>query len=365
MQKILVIEDEFEIRENITELLHAQNFQVIAVENGIKGVTAAQTHIPDLIICDISMPELDGYRVLEALRHEPITASIPFIFLTAFVEKSNTRKGMELGADDYLTKPCTPGELLSAIAARLAKQATRDRQQSEKLEELRQSIILSLPHELRTPLNGILASSELLLMHFDQPEDADTREMIELINISGKRLYRLIQNFLLYAELELIAASPEQIKALQAHSTPCAEALVTEKAVYQAQQVHRQPDLELELEDAYLQISPTRLMKIVDELVDNAFKFSVPGTPVKVACQVSQGIFTLSVSDKGRGMKPEQLMQIGAHMQFDRKLYEQQGSGLGLAIAKRLAELHGGSLSIESVPAEQTTVTVKLPLAPE
>jgi len=127
MTKILVIEDMQSLRENIVEALELLDFEALGAENGLVGVQFAQEHLPDLIICDIMMPELDGYGVLEALRQVPETATIPFIFLSAKADKTDIRQGMNKGADDYLTKPFTIEELRSAIAARLEKQAARQR----------------------------------------------------------------------------------------------------------------------------------------------------------------------------------------------------------------------------------------------
>lgn len=121
MKKILIIEDDSVIRDNILEILEVENFAPIAAENGSIGLHLAQKNIPDLIICDVMMPGLDGYGVLQELRKDPVTAAIPFIFLTALADRADTRKGMELGADDYLTKPCTPQELLNAVSTRLQK----------------------------------------------------------------------------------------------------------------------------------------------------------------------------------------------------------------------------------------------------
>lgn len=121
MKKILVIEDDTIMRENTAEILELANYQVVTALNGRVGTALAKETEPDLIICDIMMPELDGYGVLHILSKDPKTASIPFIFLTAKAEKSEIRKGMELGADDYLTKPFEDKELLSAIEARLKK----------------------------------------------------------------------------------------------------------------------------------------------------------------------------------------------------------------------------------------------------
>lgn len=121
MKKILIIEDDTIMRENTAEILELAQFEVITAPNGKVGATLAKEKTPDLIVCDIMMPELDGYGVLHILSKDPKTASIPFIFLTAKAEKSEMRKGMELGADDYLTKPFEDTELLSAIESRLKK----------------------------------------------------------------------------------------------------------------------------------------------------------------------------------------------------------------------------------------------------
>lgn len=156
MNKILVIEDEESIRDNILQLLEAQDFQALGAENGLKGVQLATEHVPDLIVCDVTMPQLDGYGVLAKLRANPVTANIPFIFLTALAERSHLRQGMELGADDYLTKPCSAAELLRAVTTRLEKHSAMrshyTRELKQKAEELNDSIyydcLTHLPHRL-------------------------------------------------------------------------------------------------------------------------------------------------------------------------------------------------------------------------
>ena len=161
MKKILVIEDEQIIRENILKLLKAEGFDVTGAENGTQGLKAAVSNLPDVIICDVMMPELDGYGVLMALRSNPVTATLPFVFLTGKAERSEMRQGMELGADDYLTKPFTKAELVGAISSRLkkqeavAKQYNTLRSQSsaliqdgaDKLEQIKTSLCGALERE--------------------------------------------------------------------------------------------------------------------------------------------------------------------------------------------------------------------------
>jgi DNA-binding NarL/FixJ family response regulator len=123
MKKILVIEDEPEMRRNLLSILKLEHFHGVGAENGRVGIEIAKREKPDLILCDVMMPELDGHGVLQALRRDAATVSIPFIFLTAKGEKRDVRDGMNLGADDYLTKPVAKADLLAAIAARFQRAA--------------------------------------------------------------------------------------------------------------------------------------------------------------------------------------------------------------------------------------------------
>ena len=122
MKKILVIEDEPEMRRNLLTILRLEKFEPLGAENGKAGIALAKSAKPDLILCDVMMPEMDGFGVLQALRADAATTSIPFIFLTAKGEKVDIRGGMNLGADDYLTKPVDKSDLLAAITSRFKRQ---------------------------------------------------------------------------------------------------------------------------------------------------------------------------------------------------------------------------------------------------
>jgi len=151
MIKILIIEDESELREEVEEILKFENFDVYTASNGKDGLDIIKSTIPDLILCDILMPEMDGFELFENLKKNDDASDIPFIFITALDDRNNLRKGMESGADDYLIKPFTRNELLKTIDTRLKKSQEKKLQ----IEQLKESIITSIPHELRTPLNGI------------------------------------------------------------------------------------------------------------------------------------------------------------------------------------------------------------------
>jgi two-component system sensor histidine kinase/response regulator len=366
MTTVLAIEDEPAILENILETLEFGAFTALGAKNGLVGVNMARQHLPDLIVSDIMMPEMDGYAVLNELRNDPTTASIPFIFLTAKTERESIRHAMQIGADDYLTKPFTPSELLVAINSRLERHTRIVEEQQQKLKELRGSLIYMLPHELRTPLNSVLGYAEMLISDAADMQADEVADAARYIQKGGLRLLRMIENFLITAQLEIQKDDAEWIAKLRDARTSFPEVDIANLAQAKAEKVGRTTDLEIDVQKVEaLRISQDNFKKIIEELVDNAFKFSKPRTPVQISARPDQDAYLIQITDCGRGVTTQQIAAIGVYMQFERWLHEQQGSGLGLNIAQGLINLHGGNLKIESTLTEGTTMSIRLPLAPE
>ncbi|MBI5670347.1 MAG: response regulator [Chloroflexi bacterium] len=364
MAKILVVEDTHSLRKDILEMLSFEGFEVRGAEDGIAGVQAAYQFQPDLIICDILMPGLDGYGVLAELKKDAAMSTIPFVFLTAKADKSDMRKGMEMGAYDYLTKPFSASELIAAVHTQLDRRNVIKQLSEKRLEDLRENILLALPHEIRTPLTSILGFSDIIAADSGDRDPQQIAEMAQYINDAGTRLYRLTENYLAYAQLEVMMTQSKWADLLHTYTTADPRVVVHDAALQKAQEVHRNNDLVLDVEaNATVRVLSDHLKKMVEELTDNAFKFSHWGTPVQVSTRVDQTKYRIIVRDQGRGMTPEQIAAVGAYMQFGRKWFEQQGLGLGLIITRRLSELYGGDTTIESVPDQYTRITVTLPLA--
>ena len=161
----------------------------------------------------------------------------------------------------------------------------------------------------------------------------------------------------MYLDLKLNEHTPDKSSVWKDHALITTQYFIPEFAMRIASKYDRDADLTLELAEAEIDFSLKALVKILEELLDNAFKFSPPGTPVRVSTQSVNRQFRLMITDQGRGMNAEQIKQINAFIQFDRETYEQQGLGLGLAIASRLAELQQGTLTIDSIPQKGTSVT--------
>jgi signal transduction histidine kinase len=322
------------------------------------------------------MPDMDGFEVCRYLKAHENTRNIPVIFMTAMTDTGDKVKGFNSGAEDYITKPFQSEEVLARVNVHLSIQRLyRDLHVkyqelsrkygivSKNMSDLRLNLSSYLPHEFRTPLTAILGFSELLLS-LDSKQSPTPDEILKMqtfIYNNALRLQRLTENYLLYAKLRLMEIDPQkrgQQEMEQYDDIPPIKSFITSIAMAKAQKAQRQDDLRLELADAKIWISAKSLQKIIDELLDNALKFSEPGTPVDVMTEVNVHQWTLKITDQGCGMTAEQVANIGAFMQFERRQYEQQGLGLGLEITRLLVQLNDGKLRIESAPDQGTTVAV-------
>lgn len=364
MTRILVIEDDAAIRDTLTDVLEYKGYTVISTDNGISGLALAQSETPDLILCDIMLPGLDGYGVKLALNEVPRASSLPFIFITARTAREDVRQAMALGADDFLVKPFGSHELLDAVAARLQRNRQIANSRTIEMNQVREYINLTLPHELRTPLTGILGYLYALKSDFETLEAGAVHEMLDHIERSAMRLNHLIERYVAYAQLRVVANSPDLIQALNelAGEVPLS-LIIREVAQAQAEQAGRVVDLALNLQPGSASIIGEHFERLITVLLENAFKFSSAGTPVTVTSAMTASGYLVHVTNEGRGMTADQIARVGANIQFERGQHEQQGVGLGLAIALQIVRIYGGRLSIVSTPGETITVTVDLPFA--
>lgn len=362
MAKILVIEDDKSIRDNITQILTLENYEVFEAANGAIGVHLALKHLPDLIISDIMMPRMDGYEVLEKVRANAETTHIPFVFLTMKSEKESLRKGMNLGADDYLNKPFTIEELLYVIETRLKKSEILDKKAEKKLNDFRASVALHMPHEFNTPLTGIIGSLDLIINYFDTFSREEIKEMLVSMQSPALRLQKTVERMLLYAHLELIALDKGRVAELQKEKTNNI-ALHIENIVNKlTAKTNRIADIEFDIEPCTLRIQQDYFITIVDELIDNALKFSEEKEKIIISGKKGKFVYELKVEDHGRGMNKREIENIGAYVQFKRNIFEQQGSGLGLAIVRTLSIIFNGDYRIESEEDFGTIVVVEIPI---
>lgn len=365
MATILIIEDERPLLENIQNLLRFEGYAVLGAADGLIGVDLARRHLPDLIVCDIMMPRMNGYDVLLELSSDPVTNSIPFIFLTAKADREHQRYGMELGADDYITKPFSREEFLNAIQVRLERQRVLHAQYQHEIESLRRALVLALPLELRAPLTGVLGYAKKLITDAKTLQPAEINQIAQAILRASQRLHRQIENYLLFAQLEIIRLDPGRVIVLERNRLANPAEIITTKAREKASEYDREADVSLDVQNAVVQIGRNSLEKVVEETVDNALQYSPCGTAVRVSASIEQDTYVLCVADEGPGMPSNDLQTLTAPPRFDHRLQAPENLGLGLIILNHLIKAHDGELQIVTAPGAGTQIIARLKLSAE
>lgn len=363
MKKIVLIEDDELLSENLVEILSENEYEVIRAGNGKEGMKIIKSQVPDLVISDIVLPGASGLELKRKLNKDPLVSTIPFIFLSAMSDIKDVRKGMELGADDYVIKPFTNEELLKSIRLRLDKNEIFKKHN----KELTRSIAFSLPHEFNNPLISILGYSEMIEDICEKNKLENSGEIVKcsrIINLAGQELLGLIKRFLLVIKLETIFSDPEEIYKYNEDGTKFSLAADIKKFISKLslEKYENRVVVQENVGEAIIKISEEDFSIVVSELIENAFKFGIKNTEIFVTESVEDKFYCLLIKNYGRGMTREQISQIGLFQQFEREKYEQRGSGIGLVIAKKLIELNKGYLRIESLLRAETNVYIYLPL---
>jgi len=352
---VLVIEDDVAVRQTLEDLLELNGHTVFSAADGVEGVKLAE-RIPDLIICDIGMPGMDGYQVIASIQQMPLCRDIPFIFLTARTGRDDLRRGMSLGADDYITKPFSERDVLEAIKARFRRQQPLREKVDRLLATRTEQAGADWSHTLMTPLNGILGGLQLIEAEADTIGPSELKELLSLIRSSAERQQTLSRKIILYFELERIKDAPPLGSGCDAPT------VIAASAFRMAEAQKRAADLTVRCEPGSVSISPGYLAAAVGELVENACDFSRPGQPVLVTGTRSGERYLIEVIDEGPGMTADQRGQAIAFAQFDKGRHNQQGIGLGLAIARAAVALAGGRLLLDDARPGQPGLKARLDL---
>jgi two-component system sensor histidine kinase/response regulator len=356
--KILIVDDQADIRDTLQDILELNGYKVVTAEDGAQGVEVAAKELPDFIFCDVSMPVLDGHGMLAAIKKVPAVREVPFVFLTANATRHDQREGMALGADDYITKPFSERDILDAIAARIKRQGSLREKITELAGQHRREINAQWSHELLTPLNGVLGALDLIEMD-EKIGPAELKEMLAIIREGAQRQERLSRKLIRYFSLEQLTQAPPARPA-RCNAAPAIAAGVTKAT----QEKNAPGAVRVTVDDGEVALLDEFLRDAVSEVVANALTFAPAGSPVAVTGKRGGDSYRIEIDDQGPGLTAEQRGQIGAFTQFDRQKREQQGLGLGLAIAQKTAQLAGGSLALEGGAGSRgLRVIFTLPLA--
>ncbi|MCF6242631.1 MAG: response regulator [Bacteroidales bacterium] len=288
MEKILVVEDAQSVREEICDILQMEGFEVSAASNGFEGLMQTKNDKPDLIISDIMMPGLDGYQLVNEIKKYPDTNSIPVIFLSAKAQLDDIRTGMNLGVEDYITKPIHPNDLLAAVNMSLDKQKKMNR----NISKLILSPIELLPQELSESINVVLGFSNYLS---SEKSDIPKNELELLVNgiyNQGEKINKLINDYLLYMNLITHRAQSNDINV---SSLKFIHLYIKSIVSTVAEELNRKNDVIFDLQEANLNFNDFYFQKIIEEIIRCSVQLTSPGSKIYVRSVIENNFYCLNI----------------------------------------------------------------------
>lgn len=360
---ILVVDDNPLVLGVVRNLLSANGYKVFPAKNGVEALQILEDKVVEVIVCDVMMPEMNGYELHRQVRTSGTFAHIPFVFLTALGGAEDLRAGKDIGADDYLVKPFEPEDLLATVAGKVKRSRSLRSAGEERFEVYRKKVIHTLSHEFRTPLVAINTGTELLLDSESQFNENKAKSLLEAIARSGKRLEQLVGDFMALQQIEAGVAA--RVQAARAQPVRAAD-LLLQIADIGRDMLAKEGFLirvSNKCGDWKLKVYEPQILDIMMRLFSNCQKFSKDHKVIDLVGYYLDAAIHLELRDRGIGFDAEKLRaSVDVFGQLDRDKLEQQGSGLGLAIASRYAQLHNASLEFLERKGGGAIVGLRLPV---
>ncbi|MEZ4736115.1 MAG: response regulator [Caldilineaceae bacterium] len=362
---ILVVEDNIDLNMAICEILESYNFVAHSAKDGYEALAWLKDQKPDMILCDIMMPGMDGYTLLKHTRADTELRTLPFIFLTARTSVADQRLAKEIGIEDYLTKPVDSTDLIAAINNALRRRQLMQDEMQQQMNALRDRIVAILQHEFRTPLTFVLGYAEYLLDVTKGEFNLDElRTSASAILDGGRRLQQLIETFLLLAELQNRTLKPDDVIRINPNGLLQEVLQEYDKRLAEAELVG---ELRLSTEEVTIYADSEMLREAIRRLLDNAVRYRRPESEtVWLSVEQLSTYVGLRVRDEGQGIPQEMVERFAMPFeQVDRDNRTEPGAGLSLALIRHVTHLHGGSLEIQSEYGQGSTFTLWVPAAVE
>ncbi len=344
---ILVIEDDKAVQQTLVDILELNGYLATSASNGAEGLELARRDIPALIITDIEMPRLTGYEIIQHLRRNERTRTIPVIVISAKVDRVAMRKGMELGADDFITKPFSEDEVIRSIRTRLEKK--------ELLDEL-DAFAHTVAHDLKNPLATLIGRLDILLMTLDTADEATKRKHVSEACNSATRLVSIIDELLVLSGVRQKDTKPEPLDMT---------AIVTE-AMERLRDLLIKTKANVQLPETWPTASGYApwIVHVWTNYISNAAKYAGPNAQIRLGAMASadRGRIRFTVSDDGPGLGSAAVSAL--FVPFTRITnVRANGHGLGLSIVRRIIEKLGGQVGVDSEPDRGACFWFELPTA--
>ena len=349
--KVLVIDDEDQFRDFLSKFLNRMGWQALVADNGRAGLELAAAQEPDLVLCDLDMPGMDGYEVLTRFQRDGMSAEVPFIFLTGCTEPRQMRQGMNLGADDYLTKPVNLDDLLTAIQTRLERRRARRQRQETQLERALQ-LFGGIAHDLRNPLFVLLGYTNLLKQGSGVVDAAagGTHAVLDRMQRAALRMQAQVSEVLVLAKAKLrsLPFAPAPMDLLEFW-----EQLLLD------QEGRQRLNLRAPAGPLPIHADCLRLQRAFENLLSNALKYSTG--QVWINLSVEPSAYRVEIVDQGIGIPSAEEKDVFSPFYRGSNTGECAGYGLGLPVVKDCIEQHGGTVTFRSECGKGTTFVVELP----
>jgi two-component system, sensor histidine kinase and response regulator len=353
IDKIFVVDDEPNNFEVIEILLSREPYELVYLKNAAEFWLHLEQELPDVILLDVMMPQVNGMEVCQALKASAQWKHIPVVMVTSLSSKEDLGRCIEAGADDFISKPVNGIELRSRVRSML-----RIKKQQDALKDalqLRQDLVHMIVHDLRNPLANIVLSGDLLQMTQLNPKQA---QKIEHIQLSCRQLQTMIDGLLMTAQLES--------GKLQLNRTPADLTIIGQQVIDDFEAIANQKFIQLIVDfpqaGVLCDLDEVVFRRILDNLFSNAIKFSPKGSCITLSVEYSTTMAKLRVIDEGRGIQPELRQKIFQKFEVGEFNEEVNQIGLGLAFCKMAIEAHGGTIAVEANYPAGTIFVLEIPL---
>lgn len=359
---ILIVEDEQTYRSLLEQTLRDQSFDVVSAGNGEEALNLLANVRVDLILSDVRMPKMDGYAFYQKVQAIPEMQTVPFLFLTAMADKPHVLRGLELGVDDYITKPVDVDSLLAAIRGKLKHASVLRKHVQDDVDRLKSEILRTLTHEFKTPLNIITGVSSFLLNENLSFQPSELSNLLMSIRRGGAQLTRLVDDFI--ATMSIENGTMQQFYESQQASENILEILSDVIVSNQQFAQDHNVTVSAELADALpvVVIGRAHIQDVLFRLVEYSIASSNQGDTVNVAADAVDGKVTVQVKNPGREITTERLNRVFEKFSSpEGQSTTQYPSSLSLFIAKKLSEINKCELSCVSGVGTGTVFTLTFP----
>ncbi len=359
---ILIVDDDLAFRVLLRKMLGEQGYTIVEAEDGQQALAIMIQSIPDLIISDIRMPQMDGFEFFKRLSKNPHWSGLPFIYLTAYNDYESYRQSKELGVDDFLSKPVDMPLLLSVIKGRLHRAGQIKKALDTELDTIKKKLLHLFSHEFRTPLTHIKGVSDILTDESVNFDEDSLRKFYQILKDGTDRLQILMEEFLTVARIE---ASYAMREAHQCRA-PFDLSRVVDEVKLQFMERAKEKEItlikEMPRQDVRVTGCEVQVREILRRLMDNAITYTSKDGVIKLSLTILDRAISVEVQDSGSGIESHELPHIFERFyQVGRNRNEQQGIGLGLYISRTFAEINGGTLNVSSIPGVGSKFTLLLP----